>query len=1523
MSMFSQAWDTIGDTVRFVRDLPGAELFIDVLQPWNWDELGDDIAADWSKFKHLLVPDMRRDREVQVQSSVNARTVVYGRTRVGNQIAYAESCGDKNETLHLICIHAGHEIDGYEEIYFDDKLVATAADGWLIKDPFTGKAAIEFFDGTQTAACASLIAASAGGWTVDHKLLGVAYTHITLTYDEAVYVTGCPSVKAVIRGKKVYDPRTGKTQWSDNPALCIRDYMLTAPEYGGMGCDPDEINEAAVITHANICDQIVYSNIALDYQNNPVTPGVKAVYKPVTGSAETRYTCNGVIKLDGAPTQFIKDMLTSCAGEAVYTGGEWKIYAGAPSASVATLDESWLNGGISFQTGAGKNDKNNSAKGTFTNSNDYWADTEFPPVPVGISTPPNATYWNVVATPSKYNPAIGYATGQYVTWASKVYLSYNTVPVNTEPPSTSYWSLIEEHDNSLQYPPSHTVQRGGVVYISTTTVPVSNPYIAEDGGEVLEANLSLPFTITSSEAQRLAKIALEKSRRGFSLSYPCNHKAFKLEPMDVVKVNNTRMGWVEKEFIVTSWPFSLMGGIGLSLNEYDPQIWDWSVGDSTPLVPPTLTGLPDPYHVAPPTDLTLTPRVYDTNNGASTRVDLIVSWQAGQASSTRYQVQYTLTDPLSADYGIWRDIGAITETNATIEDLAAGTYSVQVRGLNSLGAVSIWVTASVDIPNPDTVVPDITGLEIFGQGNDTEFIGRDVKLRWNKVSPRTNDVATGPASPNQYPGWFRYYELKILDQTGSLLRNEYLNTEAYNYDFEKNYSDTGRFPARTLTVEVRAVATWGDLSAIPARITVSNPAPPVPTGITATAFIASMSVAFNPLDVPDLAGYEIHASQTPGFTPSGHESGTGTCINAGPESSFFQKLNTFGTWYIIVGAYDTFSTDAINYSDPVSAFVEDLQVMPEQLFSTARTDFYLRDTTFLFGDIDPTTGVVTNATRLTWDAGFIDRADRTYTLTAGVLADGSDSYIIATLSEGTPGGAVIRQAAFGEGLPAIAANEIILAVTTSDPLAGTNNYVAYVRQANSAMFEGAYVRNATITDAKISGTLSANRITTLNGGVVITDKGLSLSAVTDTATGAASTASSAASAASMAQSTANAAALTAAWGSVSSIPVRFKDTPVGAGLSITPTNMGYYNGSAWKTYMDSTGAFYLSGSSADNSLTWNGTTLTVRGDITANKIQTAATTTTQCVLIDKATNDIKFYGNIDGTVTQIGKVGVFTATAGSWTGAAVASFGNLSAGNYTNGVVATSGSAAAIYAASGSSSAAVEIHNVGTGKGLYVASSGASSWTVSAANTAANGVGVHAYCSSASALYAVDGNCENATGYDIHASGNGINGPFTGAHDALIVKGSIPVQGDIMRDVATVYVSNISNTLSEVVVTTTAKDPAVFGVMVATKPLDENHLPTALKLRDINAELPDYDTIIATYDELIVNALGEGAINVCKEGGNIAVGDYICSSNHAGKGMKQDDDLMHNYTVAKARESVVWLEGEDDIRMIACTYHCG
>ncbi len=81
-------------------------------------------------------------------------------------------------------------------------------------------------------------------------------------------------------------------------------------------------------------------------------------------------------------------------------------------------------------------------------------------------------------------------------------------------------------------------------------------------------------------------------------------------------------------------------------------------------------------------------------------------------------------------------------------------------------------------------------------------------------------------------------------------------------------------------------------------------------------------------------------------------------------------------------------------------------------------------------------------------------------------------------------------------------------------------------------------------------------------------------------------------------------------------------------------------------------------------------------------------------------------------------------------------------------------------------------------------------------------------------------------------------------------------------------------------------------------------------------------------------SIGEGGICVSNTNGNIENDDYIQSSDLLGYGEKQDDDLLHNYTIAKATidcnfelDSPYYQchEIENGVRVafIACTYHCG
>lgn len=182
-----------------------------------------------------------------------------------------------------------------------------------------------------------------------------------------------------------------------------------------------------------------------------------------------------------------------------------------------------------------------------------------------------------------------------------------------------------------------------------------------------------------------------------------------------------------------------------------------------------------------------------------------------------------------------------------------------------------------------------------------------------------------------------------------------------------------------------------------------------------------------------------------------------------------------------------------------------------------------------------------------------------------------------------------------------------------------------------------------------------------------------------------------------------------------------------------------------------------------------------------------------------------------------------------------------------------------------------------------------------------------------------------ASGYAFYAEA-GNHGPFTGSHDALFPSGVEMTPGDIVIDVRCLGRGGLSNTIFEVATSTTPAQKAAVGVIEAVRgPLSE-YQPAALIDHagddGVNVMSAAYEAIKDAYSVLTMNALGEGQMNVCGEGGDIGAGDLIVTSSMPGKGMRQSDDVVRGYTVARAREAVSF-SGAAEVRQIACVYLCG
>jgi hypothetical protein len=295
---------------------------------------------------------------VTTREPIAPRRIVYGRTRIGGNIVFLEST-NLNSYLHMVIVLTGHEIDAIEKFYFNDQEVTIDGSGNVTSSNYSGVARIQYKLGTSDqTAFSSLVSESDGLWTNNHRLRGCAALYVRLKYDQDKYPNGVPNITCLVRGKKVYDPRTATTAWSANPALCISDY-LTNTEYGLKETYATGINETALIAAANVCDEDV--NVA-------------------GGTTENRYEMHGVFDTAVRPEDILNQMVNSMAGKLVWANGTWRILAGAYETPTITFDEDDLRGGFRIQTLISRREAFNAVKGVFQSPLNNYVSSDFPPV---------------------------------------------------------------------------------------------------------------------------------------------------------------------------------------------------------------------------------------------------------------------------------------------------------------------------------------------------------------------------------------------------------------------------------------------------------------------------------------------------------------------------------------------------------------------------------------------------------------------------------------------------------------------------------------------------------------------------------------------------------------------------------------------------------------------------------------------------------------------------------------------------------------------------------------------------------------------------------------------------------------------------------------------------------------------------------------------------------------------------------------------------------------------------------------
>ncbi len=140
------------------------------------------------------------------------------------------------------------------------------------------------------------------------KVVGLRHTaYVACTFTASEYLSNLPTVTSLVRGLKIltWDGSawtTAKT-YSNNPAACIRDYLLRDKQVGGCGYTTDDLNSDSFGSVYEYCDEEVDDG---------------------TGSGETqdRFTLNYVIDVYNSSRDNIKAMMAVFGGYIIVSGGK-------------------------------------------------------------------------------------------------------------------------------------------------------------------------------------------------------------------------------------------------------------------------------------------------------------------------------------------------------------------------------------------------------------------------------------------------------------------------------------------------------------------------------------------------------------------------------------------------------------------------------------------------------------------------------------------------------------------------------------------------------------------------------------------------------------------------------------------------------------------------------------------------------------------------------------------------------------------------------------------------------------------------------------------------------------------------------------------------------------------------------------------------------------------------------------------------------------------------------------------------
>jgi hypothetical protein len=449
-------------------------------------------------------------------------------------------------------------------------------------------------------------------------------------------------------------------------------------------------------------------------------------------------------------------------------------------------------------------------------------------------------------------------------------------------------------------------------YEVTDYPPLSlSAYVAADNGKVIWGNIDLPYTVSAAASQRIARFALERSRRQLRIKADWGLRALQLEVGDTATIQLPRYG-INAVFEVQEWDM-FQGSDSAVIISMDIQATDtgvdlWNPGtDEQEISIAPVTTLPDMSKVEIPVITTVesgTEHLYHRLDGTIFS-RIYIEWEelndiyVTQGGQIEIQIK-------RSDEETWQYAALVSgdATFAYILDVQDGvSYDIGLKAINGLGIKSDFIAEYGHVVQGKTEKPsDVTGF--VGEITDDGIL-----LSWDQIS----DLDRYGYEIRRGVSW-------VAGAVVGTPKADGVTSFVYHY-----------YTAGSITLWIKAIDTSGNYSTNAISITITITAPNPAQQFVADTFRQNVLLDWK----EPLAGsltvnqYDVYKGDT-----------FATAIKIGT------VFGTFHTYIEKYGGEFTYWIVAIdvggNQSTPVSA----------STIVTAPKDFYIQDDRFLFSDLE-------------------------------------------------------------------------------------------------------------------------------------------------------------------------------------------------------------------------------------------------------------------------------------------------------------------------------------------------------------------------------------------------------------------------------------------------------------------------------------------------------------------------------------------------------------------------------------------